>query len=81
MDDSEFEDFKNELERIGHKLDDFIVAGKEVTNWRANSIIPIQGTITVKRKSTNVERIYNAGNMSHWAIDCIKDLEHGLFGT
>jgi hypothetical protein len=77
--DSEIEDFKNGIKRLGHSIEDFHINGQSLTHWEANAIVPIQGMVSVKRKSTNIERSYNAGNLSHWVVDCLLEIKDCLF--
>lgn len=79
MHSSEFDDFKNELSRNGYNLNDFELNHTDLTNWQPNQIVTIQGSITIKRKSTKKEKSYNTGSGTHWVVDFSDDLKSGFF--
>lgn len=79
MNSSEFDDFKNEIPKNGYDIKDFELNKKDLTNWQPNEIVKIQGTITVKRKSTKKKKTYNTGHGTSCGAEFARDLQSGFF--
>ena len=77
VDSSELDDFRNVLRRYGLDESDFEVSEQEeemVTNpdW-------LRGHVTIKCRSSGVERRYKCGHGTAWVYEFDKDLTAGVF--
>lgn len=79
MHSSELDDFKTEISRNGFIINDFKLNGVDLTNWQSHQIIEIQGSVTVKRISTQKQKSYSTGHGTSWVADFAKDLKSGFF--
>jgi hypothetical protein len=64
-----------------HRLDesDFLVAEGGASDV-VDDVYPLQGTVTITRRSTLKERDYRIGHGSEWTAAFEKDLNKGVFG-
>lgn len=74
---SEREDFRNTIEAAGLSPDAFELTEKE----DPGPISPhwLQGTVTIRRTSTGIEKTYKAGIGSTWSAQFEEDLKGGYF--
>lgn len=79
MDASEFDDINTAIRENGHRIEDFQFNGKDSTQWSPNEIVKIQGSITIKCKSTQKEKSYRTGHGTSSASAFSKDLEKRFF--
>ena len=79
IDESEIEDFEEEVKGSGFKKSDFCLLGKDKTNCKVDSIYEISGTIIIVHKKSGKLREYKAGNNAHWVADFRHDLQNKLF--
>ena len=78
--ESELEDFTQiPFEKYDCKRSDFCVLEDDKTNWNDSGIFPIQGLVIVVHKETCKMGKYKAGNVSHWVVDFLHDLEKKFF--
>lgn len=79
VDDSEREDFEQAIRRKGLDPDDFeLIETRDQPHGRET--YAITGTVTIKRKSTDAEKSYQAGHRSAWPAEFENDLTSGVFG-
>jgi hypothetical protein len=79
VDDSEREDFEQAILNRGFELDDFeLIERRELTGEK--EIYAIAGTVTIKRKSSDIEKSYQAGHGSAWPAEFSNHLNTGVFG-
>ena len=77
--DSEREDFEQAIRDKGFDLDDFeLIENRDPP--RGGEVHAITGTLTIKRRSTGLERTYQAGYGSAWPAEFSDDLNNGVFG-
>lgn len=79
VDASEREDFEQAIRAKGFELDDFELIEKRDPPG-GGEIHAITGTVTIKRKSSGIERSYRAGHRSAWPAEFRDDLNNGVFG-
>lgn len=79
IDDSERDDFEQAIRTKSFDLDDFELIEKHDPPGRED-IHPITGTVTIKRRSSGIERTYQAGYGSTWPAQFSDDLNNGVFG-
>jgi hypothetical protein len=75
------EDFKSELRRHKRRVDEFKVSATplKLLSQQANVISPIVGTITIKNRTSGVERTYDTGHGTNWVARFSGDLAAGVF--
>tara|TARA_R110002074_G_scaffold255702_1_gene428158 strand:- start:1522 stop:1854 length:333 start_codon:yes stop_codon:yes gene_type:complete len=78
IDESEREDFKQAIRESRLELSDFELIESQCVTSGAG-VKPDSGTVTVKRKSTKTQRVYQAGHRTAWPIEFIDDLKNGVF--
>ncbi len=78
IDDSEKEDFENAIREKGYEVDDFEMIENEDPP-SGGVIYAVTGTVTIRRKSTSIEKLYRAGHGSSWPTEFSDDLNSGLF--
>ncbi len=76
---SEMEDFKAALIGGRFEVDDFRIVDLEYEPT-AKEQPPINGTVTVRRISTDEFRTYSTGHLSTWISEFEIDLHEGNFG-
>ncbi len=79
MDSSVLDDFRTEILKNGYDINDFKLNNSDLTSWQSYQLSQINELATVKRKSTQKEKSYNAGNATSWVADFSKDLKLGFF--
>ncbi|MDR5753275.1 MULTISPECIES: hypothetical protein [unclassified Caballeronia] len=72
-------DFVAILHRHRLSEDDFILQETDTTDM-VDDVYPLQGHLTIVRKSTLKERAYRIGHGTQWTADFEKDLNKGAFG-
>ena len=76
--DSERDDFEQVIKDKSFDPNDF-----ELTESRdkptGTDVQPITWHVTIKRKSTGIEKIYKAGHFSSWPAEFDQDLQRGYF--
>lgn len=78
IDESEREDYEQAIRESGIELSDFELIESQCVTGSAG-VKPISGTVTVRRKSTETQRVYQAGHRTAWPIEFIDDLKNGRF--
>lgn len=76
---SENDDFRKAINDLGLDPDDFSIQ-EEQDPVSASGVAPVTGRVTVQRKSTGIERTYEAGHGTSWAASFEDDLRRGVFG-
>lgn len=77
--DSEKEDFEQAVRDNGFAVDDFeLIEQQDLPS--GGEIYAITGTVTIKRKSSGIEKTYRAGHGSTWPTEFSDDLNVGTFG-
>ena len=76
--ESELEDFNNAILSKGLSPSGFELEHLKKP-MQGGNIQPIIGQVTVRRKSTDIQRTYKAGHMSHWVADFVDDFKRGIF--
>lgn len=77
MDNGQQEDYESAISGKGFNLNDFLIT--EETHKPQSAEYFVSGTITIKRKSTNIEKQYNSGHGSSWPAEFTDDLNQGKF--
>ncbi len=77
--DSEREDFRTAILRVGLDSSDFDLLERE-DPMIGSGIQPVTGTVTIKRKSNGREKKCRAGHGSRWPAEFADDLAGGVFG-
>ncbi len=72
------EDSIQAIERHGLDVDDFELT-EQMDPRRGTDIQPITGQVTIRRKSTGVEKTYASGHGSSWPTEFDDDLSQGVF--
>ncbi len=79
IDESELEDFEEELLNSGLQKCDFCLLEEDTTQALTNTTYPIDGNvILIHKKSAKIKK-YKAGNNSHWVVDFHHDLKSNFF--
>ncbi len=79
IDESELEDFEEELANSGLQKCDFCLLEEDTTQHSQNTTYPISGNvILIHKKSAKIKK-YKAGNNSHWIADFHHDLKNNFF--
>jgi hypothetical protein len=86
IDDTEYDDFIAIINELNFECRDFDLSEidkkfRSTVDSSEIKIVPIIGDVIVKRKSTNVTRIYQAGDKKSWVADFQKELATGFFGN
>ncbi|MDP8245885.1 MAG: hypothetical protein P9L94_17510 [Candidatus Hinthialibacter antarcticus] len=78
IDESEMEDFHNEIVRAGYQVNDFDLIPNDKTIYSGDFYTPT-GTVKIIRKSTEIDKVYPAGNATSWAADFAEDLKNKFY--
>jgi len=77
---SELDDFRAELKRMGYNPNDFDVFTGERLGKVTKGIYPLNETVAVHRKSTDVLEEYRGGHGEAWGAKATEDVRAGKFG-
>jgi len=77
MNNDEKEDFESAISSNNLDLNDF-EATEEIHNPQSTEFSE-SGAITIKRKSTNIQKEYKSGHGSSWPAEFTDDLNQGKF--
>ncbi|MGO4304318.1 MULTISPECIES: transcriptional regulator [unclassified Cupriavidus] len=80
IDADEHSRFLSLLERHGLPHHDFVLIEIDTTDPRSDEIYGLQGWLTVRRLSNNIEREYLIGDESDWLEHFSRDVHAGAFG-
>ena len=75
---SELEDFWGSVKRHKYRDSDFELTEK-ADETRGTGVQAVTGTVTIRCKSSGVERTYKAGYGSTWPAQVDQDLSRGVF--
>ena len=80
MKQDEIDDFNKIVTFHGYLVDDFELQEIDTTQYPPDSgIVPLDGKVIIKRKSTKIEQSYQAGSGTDWLGDFADDLLKGAF--
>ena len=79
IDTTEQEDFNAILHQYGFNLPEFGLAAHR-DKIETSGIYTITGTVTVRRETTNINKVYSAGHGTAWVIEFENDLKNGYYG-
>lgn len=81
MSTSKLNVFKTAIKQNGFDSADFELTEKNLTRWDTPQLvgIPIQGSITVMRKSTQKQKSYATGHGANGLNEFIRDLATGFY--
>ena len=80
LDDTEWTDFKNLLQKHGYTESDFDVKEMGIAPG-ALEATPVRGSLTVTRRQNSVSRVYLIGHGSLWLNNFEDDLITHMFGA
>jgi hypothetical protein len=72
-------DFLAILARHRFEASDFVVQETDTSDI-VDDVYPLQGIVSIVRRSTAKEREYRVGHGTHWTHDFEQDLNRGAFG-
>ena len=75
----EMADFQAILRSHKIDVDDFSFFEVDTTDPKSDEIFPLQGSLTVTRKSSGLWKQYSIGDGTAWVNLFEKDLDHGAF--
>ncbi|MBT5031960.1 MAG: hypothetical protein HOM55_06665 [Proteobacteria bacterium] len=78
IDETTREDVENAIRAKGLEVDDFEIF-EEPDPPGDGDLYFVKGTVTIKRKSNDIEKAYRAGHGTAWPTEIIDDLNRGLF--
>ncbi len=78
--ESEVLDFNSSIKQLGFVEGDFDFS-QTSTPLSSGLFHTITGTVTVRRKSTGVQKSYSAGHGSSWPVSFHDDLANDVFGA
>jgi hypothetical protein len=80
IDTDEHSRFLSMLERHGLATNDFILSEVDTTDPKTDEIFALQGWLSIRRLSNNLQREYLIGDESDWLEHFSRDVHAGAFG-
>ncbi len=80
INETELEDYRNALEKYGFSESDFEeISEEDTTESSGNGTFVPTGKVTIKCKTSGIEKVYKAGNDSKWPAQFEDDLSSNYF--
>lgn len=80
IDTDEHSRFLSMLERHGLPTNDFVLSEVDTTDPKSDEIYALQGWLSIRRLSNNLQREYLIGDESDWLDHFSRDVHAGAFG-
>ena len=80
IDTDEHSRFLSMLERHSLPTNDFILSEVDMTDPKSDEIFALQGWLSIRRLSNNLQREYLIGDESDWLEHFSRDVHAGAFG-
>lgn len=72
------EDYAHAIKSKDLDINDFVLT--ENKNKPTSPEYAVTGSVTIKRKSTGIEKEYKSGHGTSWPVEFTDDLNRGVFG-